>query len=208
MYSKHNKLFTLGAIITGIIAFFTGNFYTNSGTVLKESNFNNNNKQSLDVKDIASYVNTLAYRVIDGDTIQINSVDGSIETKQYARLVCIDAPETGQSPWGVTSAKKLSNILRESKVVAVQRLGTDRYKRALVLLSTQTIDEGSFSGNVQKELVKNGLAYVYHSYKANCPIYHELVDLENDARSKGIGVWSSPDNVPPWEYRKNQIRQN
>lgn len=132
-------------------------------------------------------------RVVDGDTIFLKG------SGEYGRLVCIDAPETEQMPWGITASKELTALLNKADYV-IERIGTDRYGRQLVLIKLKNT-------TAQEYLVKQGLAYVYHDFAQSCPIYGELVDIENDARSSRLGVWSSPSNVPPWIFRRNKVRQ-
>jgi micrococcal nuclease len=54
---------------------------------------------------------------------------------------------------------------------------------------------------VNQELVGAGLAWVYHQYcKEN--FCREWSDLEARAQASGIGLWSHPDPIPPWKYRR------
>jgi endonuclease YncB( thermonuclease family) len=46
-------------------------------------------------------------------------------------------------------------------------------------------------------MVKAGLAWHYKKYSND----KELVQLELEARSKKIGLWSEPLSLPPWEVR-------
>jgi len=192
------RMMTFGAVVISIIVYIVGAVLgLNSKEVESKS-------EGVFAKGV---IKESAYRVIDGDTIEINSVDKEFSgKKQYGRLVCIDAPETGQTPWGITAARELRSILSNSPSIMIERIGTDRYNRALILLTTTgTSEDNNDIGNVQVQMVSKGLAYVYHDYKKNCPIYKDLVEVEQDAKAKGIGVWSNPNNMPPWEYRKQSV---
>jgi endonuclease YncB( thermonuclease family) len=68
----------------------------------------------------------------------------------------------------------------------------DRYKRIIaeIILQDDT--------NLNKELVKNGLAWHFKKYSDN----QEYSELEISARDKKIGIWSEPNPTAPWDWRK------
>jgi len=51
---------------------------------------------------------------------------------------------------------------------------------------------------LNEELLKAGLAWWYRSYSKNLA----LGELEQRAREQGLGLWSEPLPVAPWEFRK------
>ncbi|MEW5860196.1 MAG: thermonuclease family protein [Cyanobacteriota bacterium] len=57
----------------------------------------------------------------DGDTLQVKS-QGKVVT---IRMGCIDAPETGQRPWGQQSAAKLKQLLPAGKAVQIREIERD-----------------------------------------------------------------------------------
>jgi endonuclease YncB( thermonuclease family) len=71
------------------------------------------------------------------------------------------------------------------------RAGEDRYGRTLGYV---------FVGDVcvNQELLKLGLAWHYKYYNKN----PELAKLEEQAKSAKIGLWSQPNPVAPWEFRR------
>jgi micrococcal nuclease len=81
------------------------------------------------------------------------------------------------------------------KEVTLQTHGTDKYGRTLaaVLLSDGT--------NANHVLVKDGWYWWYRKYAPEDTV---LEGLERDARKTRKGLWSDPDPVPPWEWRKNK----
>jgi len=54
--------------------------------------------------------------------------------------------------------------------------------------------------DLNKELLKAGLAWHYKQYSRD----PELQKLENQARMKKIGLWSEPDSVAPWGWRRQK----
>jgi micrococcal nuclease len=53
--------------------------------------------------------------------------------------------------------------------------------------------------NVNYELVKEGWCWWYRKHAPKNAI---LEELERSARASGIGLWSEPNPVPPWLYRR------
>ncbi len=71
---------------------------------------------------------------------------------------------------------------------------TDRYGRTVVTF----IFVGG--ADLNKELMKAGLAWHYKRYSRD----PELAKLEFEARAKKVGLWKEPDQIAPWEWRKNK----
>ena len=57
----------------------------------------------------------------DGDTLRVKT-QGKVVT---IRMACIDAPETGQRPWGQQSAAKLKQLLPPGKAVQIREIERD-----------------------------------------------------------------------------------
>jgi endonuclease YncB( thermonuclease family) len=125
--------------------------------------------------------------VKDGDTFEI-LVDGQPEK---VRLAEIDCPEK-QQPFG-NNAKQYASELCFGKTVAVTSTGKrDRYKR---VVGTVMTEEGL---NVNRELLKAGLAWHYKHYSKN----DTLGFLEKEAREQKLGLWKDNNPVEPWNWRK------
>jgi endonuclease YncB( thermonuclease family) len=126
--------------------------------------------------------------VIDGDSITVLH-DGR---QEQIRLWGIDCPEKRQD-FG-TKAKYGTSILVFAKVVEVEPVTTDRYGRTVAFVKVgDTL--------VNEKLIRQGLAWVYTRY-CNRPICQEWNKLEAEARKARRGLWSIPDPVPPWEFRR------
>jgi micrococcal nuclease len=122
----------------------------------------------------------------DGDTYKV-LYDGNEKT---IRLAHIDCPEKKQ-PFG-NNAKQFASDICFGKIVTVKTEGkTDRNKRIIgeIILQNGT--------NVNKELVKNGLAWHFKKYSDN----NEYAELETIARQQQIGLWTDKEPIAPWEWR-------
>ena len=54
---------------------------------------------------------------------------------------------------------------------------------------------------VNEQIIKNGLAWVYQRY-CDTPICKDWLKLEQQARNSKIGLWSHPNPIPPWDFRR------
>ncbi|MCX8019852.1 MAG: thermonuclease family protein [Chitinophagaceae bacterium] len=125
-------------------------------------------------------------RIQDGDTFQLFH-----EKPFTVRLAHIDCPEKGQ-PFGA-KAKQFASRLCFGKTVLVYTDGTtDRNKR---IVGEIILPDGT---NVNKEMVKNGLAWHFKKYSKN----KEYAALEEAARKAKLGLWADPNPIPPWLWRK------
>jgi len=125
--------------------------------------------------------------VHDGDTITV-LVD---RAEHKVRLHGIDCPELGQ-PFG-RQAKQLTSRLARVEQVTVDVKDRDRYGR---LVGVVTLPTGS---SLNHALVEAGLAWWYQRYAFGDA---KLEGLEEAARKAEIGLWSQPEPVPPWEWRR------
>nr|WP_199298278.1 MULTISPECIES: thermonuclease family protein [unclassified Trichocoleus] len=115
---------------------------------------------------------------------------------------CIDAPETGQRPWGQQSAAKLKQLLPPGKAVLVREIERDRYGRTVAEL---------FLGNqsVNLRMVQEGQAVVYRHYLSGCAAtQNQYLRAEAQAKQKKLGFWNQSKAVMPWDFRRGQQRNN
>ena len=125
-------------------------------------------------------------KITDGDTIVV-LIEGNQQVK--IRLEGIDCPESNQD-FG-NKAKQAVSDLCFGKEVKIVKSGEDRYGRTLGFVFVGDV-------NVNKELLKQGLAWHYKQYNKDA----ELAALEQEARKKKIGLWSHPNPVAPWDFRR------
>ena len=134
------------------------------------------------------------WKVSDGDTIWVVDESGK---RIKIRMNKIYAPEMNQ-PFGKESADRLAELVL-GKYVTLESSGSDRYGRSLevVFVETNAITHAKMDVNLQ--LVKEGLAWQYYTDKT--PAYTEAV---KNAREKKLGLWSSPNAINPYIWRKQK----
>ena len=127
----------------------------------------------------------------DGDTITV-LVDG--HDMVTVRLAGIDAPEKAQ-PFGAASKKHLSDRVF-GRTVTVEWMKRDKYGRVI----GRVLVDGE---DVCLDQVRSGLAWHYKHYAneqaANQRIAYAAA--EEQARLDKAGLWSMPNQIPPWEFR-------
>lgn len=127
--------------------------------------------------------------VTDGDTLRV--MEGGESRK--IRLYGVDSPEKKQD-YGM-KAKQFTSSLAYGKNVTVTVMANDRYGRIVGIV---TLPDGR---NLNQELVRNGYAWWYTHY---APHDRELAALETQARDEKRQLWSRPDAIPPWVFRRKR----
>lgn len=128
--------------------------------------------------------------VHDGDSMRV--LCGGIESR--IRLACIDAPEHNQ-PGGIEARDHLRSLLNQANnKIKIIQVDTDRYNRMVAEV---------YTGDklVQLQQVKDGMAWGYERYKANCSQWEALASAQKEAQAAKRGIWAS-NPVPPWEWRR------
>jgi micrococcal nuclease len=126
--------------------------------------------------------------ISDGDTITVLQD----RTQYKIRLYGIDCPESHQD-FG-TKAKQFTSDLVFGKQVKVVKQDMDRYGRTVGMVYVGDVC-------VNQEIIKNGFAWLYQRY-CTSTICKEWSKLEQQARSSKIGLWSQPNPIPPWDFRR------
>lgn len=124
--------------------------------------------------------------VTDGDTITVLDAD---KVQHKIRLYGIDAPESNQDYR--QRSKQLLSALVYGDTVRVDYDGKDRYGRIVGKV---------YNGEqyVNAEMLRFGMAWHYKQYSKD----KDLADLETTAKAGKIGLWSRPDAVAPWDFRR------
>ncbi len=117
--------------------------------------------------------------VVDGDTVRIPGYT--------VRLYGVDAPEKDQ-PFGPQATMCLAALVW-GRIVEVYPRDEDRYGRLVAVLKVGDRE-------VNETLVARGCAWAYPKTG------REYRDEERRAREQGLGLWSQPDPIPPWEWRR------
>lgn len=122
----------------------------------------------------------------DGDTQKV-MYHGKERT---IRLEHIDCPEKSQ-PFGKNAKQFASNLCFGKIAKVVSKGKMDRYKRLIAEVYIDGIC-------VNKELVKNGLAWYFIKYSND----KEYAKLEIYARQNKLGLWADTKPIAPWQWRK------
>ena len=125
--------------------------------------------------------------VHDGDTITVRTT----ETIKV-RLHGIDSPELRQ-PFGQASKQAMSGLVFGKKVT-VKPDKKDRYGRTIARVEVDGRD-------VSTTTVETGMAHWYQQYAKHDT---ELQSAQTKAKSAKLGVWSVPNAIAPWEFRKQK----
>jgi micrococcal nuclease len=126
--------------------------------------------------------------ITDGDTLTVLTAQ---KAQAKIRLAGIDAPESGQD-FG-TRAKQAASELASGRIVTIIERDKDRYGRTV---ADVWLPDGR---SLNREMVRNGLAWWYRKYAVND---QALARLEAEARQGKRGLWSQTNPKPPWEWRK------
>ena len=125
--------------------------------------------------------------ITDGDTINVYNTDhGQVNIRFYG----IDSPEKGQ-PYGQAAGKYLASLIAGA-IVDIESIAEDPYGRTVGIVS-----DGE--RNINQEMIKAGYAWVYKWY-CNKPFCEYWLALENEARTRKIGLWQEQNPIPPWMW--------
>jgi endonuclease YncB( thermonuclease family) len=133
-------------------------------------------------------------KVLDGDSFRIKKGRKTVEVRLYG----IDSPEWGQA-YG-NRAKRYLKAKINRTTVRVSPRDVDRYGRTVALVS--------ISGRLMnRELVREGLAWMYPRYCKEQPLCSELKKIQRKAMAGGHGLWRDKVPVPPWQWRQKHKKK-
>ncbi len=130
----------------------------------------------------------LVVKVLDGDSIRVKRGNRIVEIRLYG----IDAPEYGQR-YGEQARLYLRRLLL-GKTVSVKPVDVDRYRRVVALV-------GVHGRLANREMVREGLAWMYPRYCRKKKLCSELKRLQEKARKQRRGLWRDAHPVSPWEFK-------
>lgn len=125
--------------------------------------------------------------ISDGDTITVLTPE---KERIQVRLAEIDAPESSQA-FGQRSKQALSELCFRKTAEFVVR--DYSYNRVVGRVTCDGKDAAS-------AMVKGGMAWVYDRYVTDKALY----SLQKAARVQKVGLWSDPNAISPWQYRKEK----
>lgn len=132
-------------------------------------------------------------KITDGDTLTVETVE---REQIKIRLYGIDCPEKKQ-PFGRLATEKAQE-LTAAQVVEIEIANVDRYGRTVGIVTL--LDETT----LQARLLDAGLAWVYPQYCERKEPCADWQRLEDEARQRKTGLWSEPEAIPPWNWRKGK----
>jgi len=130
-------------------------------------------------------------KVRDGDTVEVLYR----KTIVVIRLEHVDCPERKQ-PYYKRAKKFATEFCVGKRVKIVSKGKYDRYKRLIAEVVYK-------KKKLNQELVKYGYALHYKKYSKS-QVY---ANLENEAHTAKIGMWSQEKLIEPWLYRKKRKKK-
>ncbi len=123
----------------------------------------------------------------DGDTIVVLLENF---TQVTIRLSDVDCPESSQE-FG-KKAKQFTSKKVFGKVIEFKTVSKDRWQRTIA----EVYYDNKF---LSEEIIKNGFGWWFEKYSSK----YYLKKIQNDAKTKKVGLWISKKPIPPWEFRKS-----
>lgn len=134
--------------------------------------------------------------VADGDTVTLLTPD---KNQVKIRVQGIDAPEKSQA-FGTVARQAMAKAVFQKNVQA-RCPSTDRYGRKICVIYVNGVDAGL-------QLVNQGLAWHYKQYSKEQTSDDRMnyAYAEENARAQRVGLWTEPNPMAPWDFRKNKRR--
>ena len=122
----------------------------------------------------------------------------------------IDTPERKQ-PFGKRAKENLSR-LAAGQPARVEYHKTDRWKRLIGTVWVRSPDSQCLEEECPKTLnvgmaqLTQGLGWHFkrYAYEQSEEDRERYAFAEEEARAKRVGLWTDPDPMPPWEWRRNR----
>lgn len=147
-------------------------------------NENNDKKDSYPFDFVANVIG-----VKDGDTVEVLYNEVPI----VIRLEHIDCPEKKQ-PFGNKAKTFTSDFIFQQDARIVSQGKKDRWGRLIAVIYNE---DGE---NLNKAIVENG--YGMHFKKYSSDMSYDKLEIK--ARNNRNGMWSDPNVIAPWVYRKKK----
>jgi endonuclease YncB( thermonuclease family) len=162
-------------------------------------------------------------KVVNGDTFEVKTTTlrntYTSNGKVRIRLYGIDCPELDQ-PFGKEAKTFVSNYIYMKRVLCKECFKFDNNLLGYLYPSNHKKGKLLLKKDLIEFLLRNGLAWVYDKYYRYKKEYdsikpsshHKKIDKENvywkklqaEAKKKKKGLWSQPNPIPPWEWRKRK----
>ncbi|WP_271255070.1 thermonuclease family protein [Pseudanabaena sp. Chao 1811] len=139
----------------------------------------------------------LINRVVSGQTVEASILSNPNMTVQRVRLLGISAPLKEQSPWGDRSRQRLSDLIKEQKVILEFDVKQkDNSDRLLAYIWKDNL-------LVNQYLVSEGLA-IADPYPPNVKYDARISRAQSKARLQELGIWDTqnPLRLSPRDFRR------
>lgn len=140
--------------------------------------------------------------VADGDTVTLRAPDG----QRRIRMDSIDAPEESHGsdqpgqPYAEASRKNLADLVA-GKTLTAQCYEKDQYGRDVCALM---LPDGNSANRAQ---VQAGYAWAYTARRGEYLRDKRMPELQQQAKSAGLGLWVQAGAIQPWKWRYDCWKQ-
>ena len=136
-------------------------------------------------------------RVVSGQTVEASVVNNPNMTVQRVRLLGLSAPLKEQAPWGDRARQRLSDLIKEQKVILEFDVRQkDNSERLLAYIWKDNL-------LVNQYLVAEGLA-IADPYPPNAKYDARISRAQSRARLQELGIWDTqnPLRLSPRDFRR------
>ena len=154
-------------------------------------------------EDSGNFIWGKVVSVQDGDSITILTDQGKNERVQ---LAYVDAPDQSKKTGKVQpfhkESKEALELMILNKDLIIESFGKDRFGRIKGMVFLDKL-------NVNLELVRRGLAEIYHPVRRKPEQYKkyyvdQLFHAEGLAKEEKEGVWGDPSYISPYQFRRQK----
>ncbi len=136
-------------------------------------------------------------RVVSGQTVEASVVNNPNMTVQRVRLLGLSAPLKEQAPWGDRARQRLSDLIKEQKVILEFDVKQkDNSDRLLAYIWKDNL-------LINQYLVSEGLA-IADPYSPNSKYDANISRAQSKARLQELGIWDTqnPLRLSPRDFRR------
>jgi micrococcal nuclease len=136
-------------------------------------------------------------RVVSGQTVEASVISNPNMTVQRVRLLGLSAPLKEQSPWGDRARQRLSDLIKEQKVILEFDVKQkDNSDRLLAYIWKDNL-------LINQYLVSEGLA-IAEPYPPNSKYDAKISRAQSRARLQELGIWDTqnPLRLSPRDFRR------
>jgi len=105
---------------------------------------------------------------------------------------------------GIEARDHLRSLINQGDgTLIVLPVEEDQYGRTVAEIFVPVVGQEA-EIHLTSQMVVDGYAYHYAQYSDGCPNGFVLAGAEEQARSRQLGVWASPNAVKPWEHQQQR----